>query len=121
VTVKSVIALLVYLGFPNIRVTATRSQGMVEVQDKQVVSSGSVPAVLPTLLATIPTRAAATHDVASILLIVALPSLFWCGVIAGVAALSSYDVTTAPIAFVGALLACFLIVIRASLMIDRST
>jgi hypothetical protein len=108
---------------------------MVEVQEKRVGSvgtatvcclppvatlTGSVPNVPPQLLPTAMVRAASTFDLGSLLLIVALPSLFWCGVIAVVASLSSYDIATAPLAVVGAVLASFLAIIRASLMIDRS-
>jgi hypothetical protein len=117
---------------------------MVEVQDKPagIIShlggdrrgSGSVPAVRPPLL---PSRAmpnAATlsptlssgfsptfyDEIASLLLIVVVPTAFWCGIIVAIRSLIGLETGGAGLSCVGLAIAGFLLIIRASLMIDRS-
>jgi hypothetical protein len=102
---------------------------MVEVQDKSAPlvahrTTGSVPVVLPSLTAaitpTVPSLAACANELFSITLIVVLPTLFWCAIISAVRSLIGLETSFAALSFGGLLIAGFLLIVRASLMIDRS-
>ncbi len=109
---------------------------MVEAQDKPVglapnlVSdrriTGSVPAVIPKLLssramASVAALAPSLYDeIASLLLIVLIPAAFWCGVIIAVRSLFGLETSSASLSCIGLVIAGFLLIIRASLVIDRS-
>jgi hypothetical protein len=84
-------------------------------------SAGSVPAVRPGPSAR-PSGSFATlsDDIFSIMLIVVVPTTFWCAMIAGAAALFGTGIGSTALACVGLAIAGFLAVIRASMMIDRS-
>jgi hypothetical protein len=97
---------------------------MIEVQSKpsrRSPHSGSVPVVMPQMLSShASTTASLTHDIASLMLIVVVPTVFWCAVLSSVRSLLGWDTSFAALACVGLLIAGFLLVIRASLTIDRS-
>jgi hypothetical protein len=109
---------------------------MVEVQDKhsglahqrlstgltvQRGGSGSVPAVLPNLLPSrSPVGSSLNSDIASLLLIVVVPTGFWCALFCGVRSLIGLDTSVAALTLVGLVISAFLLIIRASLAMDRS-
>jgi hypothetical protein len=107
---------------------------MIEVQSKPpgimppglvplgpVRGQGSVPAVLPPLLPEPMQTPAALYDEAgSLLLIVLLPTAFWCGVISGITHWLGGDIGLTMLSCVALVLAGFLLIVRASLTIDRS-
>jgi hypothetical protein len=80
---------------------------------------GSVPTVLPSLLPTAARLESFCYGIASFLLIVVVPSAFWCGVVYGLAKLLAYDIGLVPLAVLGGVLVTFLTIIRASLTINR--
>jgi hypothetical protein len=113
---------------------------MIGVQDKPAVlaahaggdrcSAGSVPAVMPLLQAGARSTSAMSNsailsptlydEIASLLLIVVAPAAFWCGIIVAVRSLIGLETSNAALSCIGLVIAGFLLVIRASLMIDRS-
>jgi hypothetical protein len=102
---------------------------MIKVQDKPAGlataprhTTGSVPVILPRLLPPQRglTETALSNELGSVLLIVVMPTLFWCAVINGVRSLLGLDTSLAVLGCAAAAIAGFLLIIRASLMIDRS-
>jgi hypothetical protein len=59
-------------------------------------------------------------EIASLLLIVVVPTAFWCGIIVAIRSLIGLETGGAGLSCVGLAIAGFLLIIRASLMIDRS-
>jgi hypothetical protein len=105
---------------------------MIEMQDKssrlvpQLHSTGSVPVVMPHMLASHVDAASGltpstlAYDIASLLLIVVAPTAFWCAVLCGVRSLLGWDTSSAALTCVALLIGGFLLIIRASLAMDRS-
>jgi hypothetical protein len=109
---------------------------MVEVQDKSVGSmatyrnsdsaaqrsTGSVPVVPPGLLAAhvVSSPSNLWFDVTSVLLIVVIPTVFWCAVVSGARWLLGWDTSMLALSCVGIVIAGFLVIVRASLAMDRS-
>ena len=106
---------------------------MVDVNNKSLglhrtsaaqISAGSVPVILPGLTKVmapaVRSLADVAIDIASIALIVAVPTLFWCGVFHAVRSMFGLETSWAALSVVGMLIAGFLLIVRASLMIDRS-
>ena len=99
---------------------------MIEVQDKparltgQQRYTGSVPAVLPRLLPPAPASSALANEIGSLLLVVVMPTAFWCSAINAVRSLLGLETGVAALSCTGLAIAGFLLIIRASLMIDRS-
>jgi hypothetical protein len=105
---------------PTSRIPTSRlvTSGMVP-KTAQCYGVGSVPTVLPGLLPTAARLRRFGYGLASFLLIVVLPSIFWCAITYGLAKLLAYDIGLTPLALVGSVLATFLTIIRSSLTINR--
>jgi hypothetical protein len=103
---------------------------MIDVQDKparlapQQRNTGSVPAILPRLQVPGIMRpahySALFNEICSVVLVVVLPSVFWCAVISAGRSLLGLETGAAVLSCVGLVIAGFLMVVRASLTIDRS-
>jgi hypothetical protein len=100
---------------------------MIQVQDKssrlapQLRGSGSVPAVMPQMLSSqADTTSSLPYDIASLVLIVVAPTAFWCATLIGLRSLFGWDTSFAALACMGLVIGTFLLMIRASLAMDRS-
>jgi hypothetical protein len=105
------------------------SRDMIEVQDKTSAAmatasrmpTGSVPAILPCRSTAVGSvSAAAVCSVNSLLLIVVLPTAFWVAVVSAIRSLLGLETGSVAIACIVLVIAGFLTIVRASLMIDRS-
>ena len=105
---------------------------MIDVQNKPsslvplhggtLQSVGSVPAVRPQSAARPSSPLALLSDeIFSVMLIVVVPTLFWCAMISGAASLMGAEIGMAALGCIALVIAGFLAIIRASMMIDRSS
>jgi sorbitol-specific phosphotransferase system component IIC len=109
---------------------------MIDVQNKSMVlaahfrrpesslpciSAGSVPLVPPKPQPSHPDAATELpHTIASLLLIVVMPTAFWCAVLVGVRSLLGWETSSVAVSCVALVIAGFLLIIRASLAMDHT-
>jgi hypothetical protein len=105
-----------------------RSSSLISSSDHQRRSTGSVPVVLPHLVAAMAPPGPAlsgslgvmVDELSSLVLIVVIPTAFWCGTVNAVRSLLGLDTSAAALSCLALAIAGFLLIIRASLTIDRS-
>jgi hypothetical protein len=106
-----------------------KTAGLISSSDAKLGSPGSVPIVLPDLVAAMAPAAPMlartlqrlASELTSFVLIVVMPTVFWCGTINGVRSLFGLNTSTTALSCLALVIAGFLLMIRASLMIDRSS
>lgn len=102
---------------------------MIEVQNNkstqlattQLYAIGSVPVILPRLLPPAQTPSViGSRNLCSLFLIVVMPTAFWCALINAVRSFMDLETGTVAMTCIALVIGGFLMIVRSSLMIDRS-
>jgi hypothetical protein len=99
-----------------------KPSSLVPLHSATLHNAGSVPAIRPEPSASPSSLFAMLSDeIFSVMLIVVVPTAFWCAMISGAASLLGAEIGMATLGCIALAIAGFLAIIRASMMIDRST